>query len=56
VENSDNLVFITMVQLLFTSMNLTVLLLPFERLGLVDSWRMNYDQKSNLEGLITLAP
>jgi hypothetical protein len=53
VETSGKLFFITSIQLLFTSMNLTVLLLPLERLGLVYSWRVSYDQKGTLEGPIT---
>jgi hypothetical protein len=46
----------TRVQLLSTSMNLTVLLLPLDMLGLVDSWRVYYDQKGTLEGMITRVP
>jgi hypothetical protein len=34
---------------MFTSMNLAVLLLALERLGLVDSWCISYDQKGTLE-------
>jgi hypothetical protein len=37
-------------------MNLTALLLPLERLGSVDSWRISYDEKGTQEGLITGAP
>jgi hypothetical protein len=37
-------------------MNLTVLLLPLERLGLVVSWRISYDQNGILGGIITVAP
>jgi hypothetical protein len=54
VETSD--FFITSVHLPFTSMNVTVLLLPLERLGLVDSWRLSYDKKGTLEGPVTYAP
>jgi hypothetical protein len=56
VENIDKLFFIPSVHLLFFSMNLTVLLLPLERLGLVDSWRKSYDQKDHVEGMIIGAP
>jgi hypothetical protein len=56
VETSVKLFFITSVHLLLFSMKLTVLLLPLERLGLVDSWRISYDKKSTLEGVITRAP
>jgi hypothetical protein len=37
-------------------MNLTVLLVPLERLGLVDSWRISYGRKGTLEGMIIGAP
>jgi hypothetical protein len=56
VETSHTLFLISCVQLVFTSMNWTVLLLSLERLGLVDSWHISYDQKGTLEGLITGAP
>jgi hypothetical protein len=56
VETSDKLFLIPSVQLVFTSINFIVLLPPLERLGLVDSCRTSYDQKSTLEGLITRAP
>jgi hypothetical protein len=45
VETSDKIFFIPSVQLVFTSIYLTVLLQPLERLGCVDSWRMSYDQR-----------
>jgi hypothetical protein len=56
VETSDQLFFITSLQLVFTNINSTILLLPSERLGLVDSCRISYDQKGTLEGLITWTP
>jgi hypothetical protein len=57
METSDKLFSIpTRVELLITSMNLTVLVLPLDRLGLVGSWRISYDQKGTPEGLITMAP
>jgi hypothetical protein len=56
VETSDKLFFINGVQLMFSSMNLTILLLPLEKLGLVDSWRISYDQKGTLEGMIVGCP
>jgi hypothetical protein len=56
VEISDTLFFITSVHLLFTSMNLMVLLVPLERLGVMNSWRISYDKIGTLEGVITWAP
>jgi hypothetical protein len=38
---------------LLASMNLIVLLLQFERQGLVVSWRVSYDQNATLVGMIT---
>jgi hypothetical protein len=56
VETSDEIFLITSVHLMFTSMNLTVLVLPLERLGLVFSWRISYDQTCSTKGMITRAP
>jgi hypothetical protein len=37
-------------------MNLVVLLLPLERLGLVVLWCLSYDRNGTLEGMITRTP
>jgi hypothetical protein len=44
------------VQLLSSSMNSNVLLLPLERLGLVVSWHSSYDKNGALGSLITWGP
>jgi hypothetical protein len=50
-DYSDKLFFITSVHLQFTSMNLTVLLLTWETLGLVDLWRISCDKEGTLKGM-----
>jgi hypothetical protein len=56
VETSDKYFFIPSVQLVFTIINFTVLLLTLERLRLEDSCRTSYDQQGTLEGLLIGSP